>query len=210
MKLDNVYSIYNKGILKNIDFNFEVGKMYYVVVENEKIGNHIFEILGLIAPLTGGTFTLQDKDTSKLNHIEIAKLRKDNIGLIFREMLFDEDLKVKENILLTLNNKLDYTDINRVDELLSEYNLNIYSNKLLKDLPIYDRQKLSLVRAIINNPKFVIANEPTYSLNQRDIQNYYNLLKDLTNKGIGVIVITRMVLCKDYANKIYWYTNNLM
>ena len=69
---------------------------------------------------------------------------------------------------------------------------------------------VSLVRALINYPHFILAYEPTDLLSENEEKEFYEALKKITKLNIGVIIITRKVLYKEYADEIYWYENKLM
>ena len=87
MKLDRIYSlINNKGILKEVSFEFNPGNLYYIIVENENVGDSLFDVIGLVSPIMEGSFIINDLDVSGLSYKEKAKIRRENIGFIFKNI----------------------------------------------------------------------------------------------------------------------------
>lgn len=214
MKLDRIYSlINNKGILKEVSFEFNPGNLYYIIVENENVGDSLFDVIGLVSPIMEGSFIINDLDVSGLSYKEKAKIRRENIGFIFKNILLDNHFTVFENVLLPLINNKDLSLKEKeaqVNKYLKKYNLENLKDNYPDSLSLYEKQVVSLARSLVNNPKFILTYEPTILFNDNDEKKYYDYLKALTKLDIGVIIITRKIKFKDYANKIYWYENNFM
>ena len=213
MKLEGIYSLYDKGILKDINFEFALGKFYYVVVKNIEIVDAMVDILGLMAPIMEGLYYINEEEVSGASYAKKTNIRKNNMGFIFRYLLFDNDLTVYENLLLPLVNNKNMNSAAKkrlVDDILIKYNLQSLALKNPKYLSRYDAQMVALVRAVINKPKFIIASDPTDLMNEKEEEAYYKELANLTKKGIGVIIISTRVKMKNLADKIYWYENKLM
>ena len=213
MKLEGIYSLYDKGILKDINFEFALGKFYYVVVKNIEIVDAMVDILGLMAPIMEGLYYINEEEVSGASYAKKTNIRKNNMGFIFRYLLFDNDLTVYENLLLPLVNNKNMNSAAKkrlVDDILIKYNLQSLALKNPKYLSRYDAQMVALVRAVINKPKFIVASDPTDLMNEKEEEAYYKELANLTKKGIGVIIISTRVKMKNLADKIYWYENKLM
>ena len=193
MKLEGIYSLYDKGILKDINFEFALGKFYYVVVKNIEIVDAMVDILGLMAPIMEGLYYINEEEVSGASYAKKTNIRKNNMGFIFRYLLFDNDLTVYENLLLPLVNNKNMNSAAKkrlVDDTLIQYNLQSLALKNPKYLSRYDAQMVALVRAVINKPKFIIASDPTDLMNEKEEEAYYKELANLTKKGIGVIIIS--------------------
>ena len=213
MKLEGIYSLYDKGILKDINFEFALSKFYYVVVKNIEIVDAMVDILGLMAPIMEGLYYINEEEVSGASYAKKTNIRKNNMGFIFRYLLFDNDLTVYENLLLPLVNNKNMNSAAKkrlVDDILIKYNLQSLALKYPKYLSRYDAQMVALVRAVINKPKFIVASDPTDLMNEKEEEAYYKELANLTKKGIGVIIISTRVKMKNLADKIYWYENKLM
>ena len=214
MKLERIYSIIEGvGILKEVSFTFDVAKFYYVIVESENLGTYLFDCLGLARPIMEGKFIINGEDVSGYSYKDKAKIRRENIGFIFKNILLDEDFNVFDNIMLPLVNEKNLSKlekIKRVNDLLKEYNMEKYKDKYSKDLTLFEKQKVSLIRALVNKPKFVIAHEPTELFREEEEKEFIDLLKALKMKGIGVIIVTRRVKFPKIADEILEYDNKFM
>lgn len=214
MKLDRIYSLVSsKGILKEISFEFSQGKFYYVVVENDLTGANLFDVIGLVSPIMEGSFIINNLDVSGFSYKEKAKIRRENIGFIFKDILLDNNFTVFDNVLIPLTNNKTLSKKEKhtkVTNYLKKYNLYNLKDNYPDSLSLYEKQMVSLVRGLINDPKFILTYEPTILFNESEEKSFYNALKKLTKSNIGVIIITRKIKFKDYADKIYWYENKLM
>ena len=214
MRLEGIYSLVeSKGILKEINFDFNEGKLYYVVVENEKTGVNMFDIIGLVSPIMRGKYIINGVDVSGFSYRAKTEIRREYIGFLFKEILLDNDFNVFDNVLIPLinNKKLEKKKKEeKVINYLKKYNLDDLMEKYPKNLSANERQMVSLVRALINDPHFILAYEPTDLLSENEEKEFYEALKKITKLNIGVIIITRKVLYKEYADEIEWYENKLM
>lgn len=214
MILERIYSLIDSlGILKEISFTFEEGKFYYIMVKTEKIGGYLFDVIGLVRPIMEGKFIINGEDVSSYSYRKKAKIRRKNIGFIFKNILLDEDFNVFENIMLPLvneNNLKKDEKIKKVNDLLKKYNMEDYKDKYSKELSLYDKQRVSLIRALVYNPKFIIAHDPTELFREEEEKKFYDLLNEIKREGIGVIIITRKVKFPKYADEMLSYENKFM
>ena len=124
MRLERIYSIIEGvGILKEVSFTFDVGKFYYILVETEKLGSYLFDTLGLVRPIMEGKFIIDGEDVSGYSYKDKAKVRRENIGFIFKNILLDDDFNVFDNVMLTLVNESNLKKEEkekRVNDLLKE------------------------------------------------------------------------------------------
>ena len=213
MRLEQIYSIYEKGILKDINFTFEEGKFYYVMVQNANIAQAIFDVIALLGPIMEGKYIWQDKDISGISYREKINIRLYNFGLLFKEALFDLDYNIYDNLRLALynNKKINMNEKDEVlNALIKKYGLEELLLTPIKLMNVFDRQLFSLVRALSNRPKFIIANDPTGNMKEEEAKKYLDYLAELKNEGKGIIIISTKIRNKGYANQIYWYENKWM
>lgn len=213
MRLEEIYSVYEKGILKDINFTFEKGKFYYVVVQNSNIAQAIFDVISLLGPIMEGKYIWQDKDISGSSYDEKTAIRLYNFGLIFKDALFDPDYNIYENLKLALynNKKIDSKEKDNIlNKLIKKYDLEKLLDTPFEKLDIYYRQLFSLVRALSNNPQFIIASDPTYNMSEEENKKYLDYLAELKTKGLGIIIISTKIRNKGYSDQVYWYENKWM
>ena len=206
MKLDSIYCLYSEGILKDINFTFTNNKLYYIVVPDEKIANRLFELITLMTPIMEGKFYINDLEVSTFSYKKKTILRRENMGLLFKDILLDKDLTIYENVLLPLLNIKTNNKKEKVNALLDRYKLSKVSNYYPSDLSLYQKQLTSLARALINNPQFIIALMPTDLMTKNNEEKFYKELKNISHDR-GVIIITKRVKYQNLADEIIFYEN---
>ncbi len=206
MKLDSIYCLYSEGILKDINFTFTNNKLYYIVVPDEKIANRLFELITLMTPIMEGKFYINNLEVSAFSYKKKTILRRENMGLLFKDILLDKDLTIYENVLLPLLNIKTNKKKEKVNALLDRYKLSKVSNYYPSDLSLYQKQLTSLARALINNPQFIIALMPTDLMTKNNEEKFYQELKNISHDR-GVIIITKRVKYQNLADEIIFYEN---
>lgn len=149
-------------------------------------------ICGLTSP-TSGNILYNQYNLNELNVESKAKTRLAYIGQIFQDFRLIEHLNVRENILLPL--KLASTKINgNVEQKLKDITEKLKINHRLSHKPNTlsggEQQRVSIARALINDPSYIIADEPTGNLDNENTQEVIKILSELNSQGKGIIVVT--------------------
>ena len=196
--------------LKNITKKYEINKHNVVTALND-VSIHIKEgelvvlkgasgsgkssILSLIAALskpTSGEVIVDSKRVSKLPDNFASDFRRDNIGFIFQKYNLINTLSVKENITLPLvpmNLHVDSVEskLKRVSEM---FHIEHKEDVLVKNLSGGEQQRVAIARANINEPKIILADEPTANLDKKLSLSFIDILKELKAQGKTIIVAT--------------------
>ena len=207
--LKNINKTYIKDnekitVLKDLNVNFEKGKLYLIKGVSGSGKSTLINILGLL-DTCDGEYLLDNKIINKLNDQELSEIRKNNIGMIFQNHYLNPRLTAKENILIaSYLNDLDEEEnnkniINYFNKLGIENRMNHYS----KELSGGEKARVAIIRALINNPTYILADEPTGNLDYNNTINIYEILKNLVVDGKCVIMVSHDDLANDYANIIY-------
>ncbi len=219
MNLENISKIFNENkeneieILKNISLKFEKGKMYAIMGRSGAGKTTLVNIIGLLDTPTSGSYLLNGKNVNTLNEKEKAHLRNKEIGFVFQSHFLDKNLTAIENVLLP-------TIINK-DKTKNDY--KEYAIKLFKDFGLEDRinampSKLSggeagrvaIIRALINDPTYLIADEPTGALDSENETYIFKLLKSISKSGKCVIVVTHNDKIKKYADTLFYINDGVI
>ena len=178
--------------LDNINLNIKEGEL---VVLKGASGSGKSTILSLIAALskpTSGEVMVDEKQISKLPDNFASIYRRDNIGFIFQKYNLIADISVKENILLPLI-PLN-PDINELDEKLNlvmeKFQISHKKDTLVKNLSGGEQQRVAIARANVNNPKIIIADEPTANLDEKLSLHFIEILRKLKDAGKTIVVAT--------------------
>jgi len=172
-------------VLSNISFSLPDNGLFFVL---GKSGCGKSTLLNLIAG-----FEKPDEGTIKLDDIEITSFRnseaeaylRDNVGFIFQRYNLIEDLSLFENLEIALSIK-NISDTSICDEYLKKYGLFEKKKQKVSTLSGGEKQRLSLIRAIINSPKLILADEPTGAL---DLENSIKLMEELKEISKSALVI---------------------
>lgn len=215
MKLENIYKIYqakNKSVeaLKNINLEFEFGKMYAIMGRSGSGKTTLINILGLLDNPTSGIYYINQKDALLLTEKEKADIRNKEIGFVFQSYYLENNLTALENVLLPSlkdNSTTDEDKIKRAKMLLDKFDLLDRYNHKPKELSGGEQQRVAIARSLMNNPKYIIADEPTGNLDEENEKIIFSYLKDISKQGKCVIVVSHEEEIKEYCDELYYLKN---
>ncbi len=192
----------NLIILKDTNYTFKTGKLYTISGRSGSGKTTFINLLGLITKPTKGNILINGKNTKTLNDKELSKIRSEEIGFVFQSFYLNPLLTAKENILLAMYiNNINKNKANdKAKELLKLVGLEDRENHYPKELSGGEQQRIAIARALANDPKIVLADEPTGSLDPENEENIMKLLKDISKKDKCVIVVTHSNTVKEYAD----------
>ena len=164
----------------------------------------LLNILGLIDNPSGGEYHFLDNEVSKFSERQRSQLRKNNIGFIFQSFNLIDELTVFENVELPLiYTKVSSSDRKkRVDEVLDKMNMMHRRNHFPQQLSGGQQQRAAVARAIVNNPKLILADEPTGNLDSANGDDVMKNLVHLNNEGATIIMVTHSQYCAEFGNRI--------
>lgn len=147
-------------------------------------------LAGLLKPSEGRIF-INNTDINSLSLSKQDAFRGQNIGLIFQKNYAVQSLSVFENLKARLFFSKKKVNNNKIDDLLSELGLMEYKNHKIKELSEGQLQRLGIASSVIHNPKIILADEPTSSLDDENCRIVVDLLKRQAKKNnANLIVIT--------------------
>jgi general nucleoside transport system ATP-binding protein len=144
-------------------------------------------IYGALQP-TAGEFLWEGKTVVVHNPAEARKL---GIGMVFQHFSLFEALTVAENIALAIEGAFDLTALsNRITQVSSDYGLPVDPNAIVGDLSVGERQRIEILRCLLQNPKLLIMDEPTSVLTPQEADQLFIVLKRLASEGCAVLYIS--------------------
>ncbi len=152
----------------------------------------ILSLISAISKPTSGEVVVDNKLISKLSDKFASEYRLENIGIVFQKYNLIEDLSVEQNVILPLIPKNIDTKLleKRVDDVLEIFEIKQYKSTAVKNLSGGEQQRVAIARAYINDPKIIIADEPTANLDEKLSLDFINIIKDLKSKNKTVIIAT--------------------
>lgn len=193
-------------ILKGINVEFETGRFYAIMGHSGSGKSTLINILGLIDNFDSGKYILFGKDITMMNDKELSKIRMKNIGFIFQEFYLNNTLKAWENVVvpMLINEEIPKKERKtRACKLLKMVGLEDRMEHYPKELSGGEQQRVAIARALANNPKMILADEPTGNLDEEHEEQIFSILKEISKSGKCVIVVTHSNDVKKYADIIY-------
>ena len=178
--------------LDGISLNVKEGDLVAIVGQSGSGKSTLLNMIGLLDSVTDGSIEIEGKDISDLTDNELSKFRGEKIGFIFQSFFLLPGLTAQENVA----EGLLYQGISRSERLekagdvLEQVGLGDRLSHLPKELSGGQQQRVAIARALVQDPAFVLADEPTGNLDKESGINILNILKELNDQGKTVIMIT--------------------
>jgi putative ABC transport system ATP-binding protein len=197
IKVQNLEKIYRTEeietvALNNVSFEIKEGEFVAMMGPSGCGKSTLLNIIGMLDDLDAGSYLFNGTEVSKFNERKRADLRKHNIGFVFQSFNLIDELTVFENVELPLM----YTGVASaerkriVDEVLDKIQIAHRRNHYPQQLSGGQQQRVAVARAVVNNPKLILADEPTGNLDSRNGNDVMQLLTDLNEKGTTIIMVT--------------------
>lgn len=163
----------------------------------------LLNVLGMLDEIDTGTHSFLQQEVNKLSKKEKTKLRMENIGFVFQNYNLIDELTVFENIELPLKYlNLDKEErSNRVHSILEKMGIAHREMHYPSQLSGGQQQRVAVSRAVINNPKIILADEPTGNLDSKHGNDVMDLLTSLNENGTSVIMVTHSEHDASFAHR---------
>ena len=196
ISINNISKVYEGPppvkALDGVSLNVKEGDLVAIVGQSGSGKSTLLNMIGLLDSVSGGSIEIEGKDISDLTDNELSKFRGEKIGFIFQSFFLLPGLTAQENVA----EGLLYQGISRSErlekagEVLEQVGLSDRLRHLPKELSGGQQQRVAIARALVQDPAFVLADEPTGNLDKESGINILNILKELNNQGKTVIMIT--------------------
>ncbi len=178
--------------LNQVDVEIKEGEFAAVMGPSGCGKSTLLNILGLLDSLNGGSYVFNGTEVAKLNERQRSNFRKGNIGFVFQNFNLIDELSVYENVelpLLYLNMKSSEMK-KKVMEILERMDIAHRSKHFPLQLSGGQQQRVAVSRAVVTNPKLILADEPTGNLDSKNGEEVMNILKDLNKSGSTIVMVT--------------------
>ena len=178
--------------LDGVSLEINKGDFVSIVGQSGSGKSTFLNMIGLLDSITDGTIEIEGEDVSELTDNELSKFRGEKIGFIFQSFFLLPGLTAQENVA----EGLLYQGVSRAERLkkaekvLDQVGLGDRLAHLPKELSGGQQQRVAIARALVQDPAFILADEPTGNLDKESGINILNILKELNNQGKTVIMIT--------------------
>jgi len=195
-----------KTILNNVNLNLNKGEFIYIIGKTGSGKSSLLRTIYCDIPLKMGKIIVDGENISEIKRNQLPYLRR-KIGIIFQDFQLFHDRNSYENIKFIMTST-GWKDKKKMDEKINELLLKVGLQDKSKNYPYElsggEQQRLVIARAIVNNPKLIIADEPTGNLDPEVAENILKLLLDINSNGTSIIMTTHNYnLIKKYNKTIY-------
>ena len=178
--------------LNKVSFEIKDGEFVAIMGPSGCGKSTLLNILGLLDNPTEGSYLLLGQEVAQLKEKERTKFRKGNIGFVFQSFNLIDELNVYENVELPLR----YLNISsserkqRVTEMLKRMSISHRAQHFPQQLSGGQQQRAAIARAVVSNPKLILADEPTGNLDSKNGKEVMNLLTELNGEGTTIVMVT--------------------
>lgn len=179
--------------LKGIDLEFDEGEFVSIVGTSGSGKSTLLYLLGLLTEPTAGSFRLRGKETGSLTDVERSQLRGQEIGFVFQSFHLVPQLDILQNVRLAARYAPSHgdTEIGRIArDLIDRVGLSHRLRHRPIELSNGEMQRVAVARALLNEPKLILADEPTGNLDEENGNEIFGLLKSLQDDGKTVVMVT--------------------
>lgn len=205
IRLVNINKTYNYkkanafSALKNINLNINDGEMLAIVGKSGAGKSTLMHILGCIDDFESGDYLIDDINVKDISNGKKAEIRNKKIGIVMQDFALIEEYTVIENVMVPLLFDKSKKDKKKTAiKAIESVGIGDLTNKAVNKLSGGQKQRVAIARAIVNDPVFILADEPTGALDSNTSLEIMQVFKDLNKLGKTIIIITHD---KDVAQK---------
>jgi lipoprotein-releasing system ATP-binding protein len=206
-KINKIYGTkFQTQVLFDVDLNFEEHSFNSIIGQSGSGKSTLLNILGTLDQPTSGDVFINGVQTTTLSKNKLAELRNQTLGFIFQFHYLLPEFTALENVLMPYkiyNPNVPKEMIDRAHELLDIVGLTKVKNNLAVNMSGGQQQRTAIARSLINNPKIVLADEPTGNLDSDSTEQVYQLLREINKKmKTTFIIITHDRKIAEKADRI--------
>lgn len=209
IKINNLQKVYRTEeietlALNNLSIHIKEGEFVAVMGPSGCGKSTLLNIVGLLDDLDDGSYLFNSIEVKDFNERKRSDLRKHNIGFVFQSFNLIDELTVFENVELPLI----YTKVpaaerkRRVEEVLEKVQIMHRRNHFPQQLSGGQQQRVAVARAVVNQPKLILADEPTGNLDSKNGNEVMQLLTELNEAGTTIIMVTHSEHDAKFADRI--------
>lgn len=194
----NLVKSFNSGntkqiIINNLDLDIYADDFTIIMGSSGAGKSTLMYLLSGMDKVTSGNIIFNKKDICKMNNDELAIFRRKNCGFVFQQIYMLDKMSLMDNVLtsglLVNNNKKEI--VTKAKELFAKVNIpEVTYKKNMNQVSGGECQRAGIVRAAINNPSIIFADEPTGALNSENSTAVLDVLTTLNNNGQSIIIVT--------------------
>ncbi len=212
LELCGVSKVYGSGhtavkAMQGVDLKVEKGEIVLIMGPSGSGKTTLLSMAGALLRPTEGDIFINGKKITDLGERELPRIRIENIGFVFQAFNLLSNLTALENVMVPMKlvGRRDRLGLERAQNLLSDLGLKERLNHLPKDLSGGEQQRVAIARALANQPKMILADEPTGNLDSKTGRQVIDLLCRIAcEQERTVVMVGHDERIKDIAHRVLW------
>ena len=190
--------------LRNVNFTVEKGEFVAIMGESGSGKTTLLNILAALDKATSGRVILDGKDISAIGESQVAEFRRDNLGFVFQDFNLLDTFSIEDNIYLPL--VLQGKHYEEMRDKLAPIAKRLGLKELLRKYPYEvsggQKQRAAVARALITDPKIILADEPTGALDSKASDELLELFEEINRGGQTLLMVTHSVKAASFASRV--------
>lgn len=211
IELKSIEKIYGSGdfttkVLNDINLSIEEASFTSIIGQSGSGKSTLLNIVGTLDKPSSGEVYINGRRTDQMSKNELATLRNETMGFIFQFHYLLPEFSALENVLIPYriqHGKVPDNELKRAHEIMDLVGLSKVKNNLATKMSGGQQQRTAIARALMNQPKIILADEPTGNLDSDTTETIYNLLREINKKmGTTFVIITHDRRIAEKADRI--------
>lgn len=219
LKVENLKKTYTTRLggtpvqaLKNVSFSVDSGEYVAIMGESGSGKTTLLNILAALDKPTSGKVILEGMELADVKEKELATFRREHLGFVFQEFNLLDTLNVTDNILLPL--VLGGTAVNQLESRLMPIAKALGIEEILKKYPYEisggQKQRAAVARALITQPKLILADEPTGALDSASSGDLLRVFEKVNQMGQTILMVTHSTDAASHANRVLFIRDGVI
>lgn len=190
--------------LSDVNFSVEQGEYVAIMGESGSGKTTLLNILAALDKPTKGEVILDGKELTKIKDKELSAFRRDNLGFVFQDFNLLDTFSLRDNIflpLVLLGKKYEEMSL-RLEPIARMLGIIDILNKFPYEVSGGQKQRAAVARAIITNPKIVLADEPTGALDSKSTDDLLKVFSKINNNGHTILMVTHSTRTASHAGRV--------
>jgi len=190
--------------LSNVTFSVDQGEYVAIMGESGSGKTTLLNILASLDKPTSGEVFLDGKNIVTIKDSEISAFRRENLGFVFQDFNLLDTFSIEDNIFLPLVlAQKSYEEMNsRLKPLAKRLEINDILKKFPYEVSGGQKQRAAVARALITQPKLVLADEPTGALDSKSAMNLLKIFSSINALGQTILMVTHSIVAASHANRV--------
>ena len=198
-------------VLDSINLELETGTITTIIGESGSGKSTLLNVLSSLDTFDSGNLFIENEEISSFNEKKLSSFRNEKIGFIFQFHHLLPDFTILDNVLMPLWIKNGFGQYDKPRELLDEFGLLKIKDKYPAEVSGGERQRVAIIRSIINNPKILFADEPSGNLDEKNSTKLIDLFKRINRDfNMTIMLTTHNPSITNIGSKVYELKSGLL